>query len=305
MSTSQIAAGLRTPYDGSSKLFQIGIKPLDVADWIDVDDRLADYLAEKDRLLASYGDAVFAAEPGTGAAQAEVLALLAAHLPQHFPAIYRRTGSIIDIVPAARQVRLDASEPPLLTAARLVQEDLLLLRRDVSGWRLVAGSLSFPSSWSLREKLGRPLDEIHAPVPGFGSGTRNGQLIARMFDMARPETPMLRWNWSLYGDDRLFHPESADPRRRRFGGGDRAETVFLRVERQTLRRLGTSGDMLFTVRISVDPLADLERHPEAPRIAQALVDQLMALDADQLDYKGMTLERDRVVARLGEIISST
>src|SRR5690606_34221855 len=110
-----------------------------------------------------------------------------------------------------------------------------------------------------------------------------------------------RWNWSLYGDDRLFHPDSPGPGERRFGGGERAENVFLRVERQTLRKLPQSGAMLFTVRIFVDPIAELEAQPGAAAIATALIAQLQALDPDQLEYKGMTLERDRVIARLSEI----
>jgi hypothetical protein len=289
---------MHLPYDGSARLFQIGIRPLDPAGWIVVDDRLPEYLDEKDRLRAHRPDEVFLAEPGTESAQAEVLALLTAHLVEQFPALYQRSGDTM--VVAGRSISLNDT-PHLLTAARLVQEDLLLLRRDEAGWRLVAGSLSFPSSWSLREKFGRLLHDIHAPVPGFGMESRNAQLIARMFDKARPETPMLRWNWSLYGDDRLFHPDSAGPGTRRFGAGERAENVFLRVERQTLRKLPASGDMLFTVRIVLDPLAELEKLVDGPSIATALIDQLQALDAAQLDYKGLTLERDRVIARLSEI----
>ena len=41
-----------TPYDGSSKPFTIALKPLDVRDWMEVDDRLVDHLAEKDKLFA-------------------------------------------------------------------------------------------------------------------------------------------------------------------------------------------------------------------------------------------------------------
>jgi len=289
---------MSSAFDGSQKLFQIGVKPLADADWLIVDDRLTEYLAEKEHLLAARRAEVFAAEPDTGTEQAEVLALVADHLLTHNPELYRRSGDSINV--AGRRFPLHAPDP-LLTAARLVQEDLLLLRKGETGWRLVAGSLSFPSSWSLREKMGGVLAQVHAPVPGFGTGTRNDQLITRMFDNARPETPMLRWNWSLYGDARLFHPDSPGPGERRFGMGDRAENIFLRVERQTLRKLPQTGAMLFTVRIFVDPIAEIERHPEAPRIAAALLDQLSGLDPAQLDYKGMTLERDRVIARLEEI----
>ena len=41
-----------TPFDGSSKPFTIGLKPLDLATWLEVDDALEPYLAEKDRLYA-------------------------------------------------------------------------------------------------------------------------------------------------------------------------------------------------------------------------------------------------------------
>ncbi|HVX73012.1 MAG TPA: DUF3445 domain-containing protein [Devosia sp.] len=290
-----------TPYDGSSKLFRIGLGPLDPADWIDVDDRLGADLDEKQRLWRERPAEVFAAEADTAAAQAELLALLVAHLPVRFPGHYRRDGNAMHIAPA-RVAPLAGAAPPLWIAAQLVQEDLVLLRRNEAGWRLVAASLSFPSSWALADKFGRPMDEVHAPVPGFGGGTRNADLITRMFDNLRPEAPMLRWNWSLYGDDRLFHPETADAGARRFGAGERADPVFLRSERQTLRRLPASGDIVFTIRIAVDPLTALERHSRRREIATALIAQLEALSPAELAYKGLTIERGRLLARLGELL---
>jgi hypothetical protein len=302
--SSGMSSLLHTPYDGSSRLFQIGLKPLDPAEWIEVDEKLPAYLDEKERVSATHPDEVFVAEPGSLAGQGEVLDLLAGHLTERFPEAYRRVGDFIEIGPAGRRVALGGAAAPLQAAASLVQEDLVLLQSGEAGWRLAAGSLCFPSSWSLREKFGRPMHDVHRPVPGFGAGTRNAQLIERMFDNLRPQMPVIRWNWSVYGDDRLFHPESADPGALRFGAGERAENVFLRVERQTLRRLAVSRDIVFTIRIHVDPLAALERQPEAGRIAGSLIDQLEALDAAQLDYKGLTRERDRLVARLDEIALS-
>jgi hypothetical protein len=290
-----------TPYDGSSKLFRIGLAPLDPADWIDVDDRLGADLDEKQRLWRERPAEVLAAEAGTEAAQAELLALLLEHLPVRFPGRYRRDGDAMHIAPG-RRIPLADGNPPLWVAARLVQEHLVLVRRDAAGWRLVAASLSFPSSWALADKFGRPMDEVHAPVPGFGGGTRNADLITRMFDNLRPEAPMLRWNWSLYGDDRLFHPETADAGARRFGAGERADPVFLRSERQTLQRLPASGNIVFTIRIAVDPLTALERHSRRREIATALIAQLEALSPAELAYKGLSAERGRVLARLGELL---
>ncbi len=77
---SRQASPTHTPYDGSSKLFTIGLKPLDPADWIEVDGHLLPYLAEKRRLYAEIPDRVFVEEDGTRDAQREVLDLLGAHL---------------------------------------------------------------------------------------------------------------------------------------------------------------------------------------------------------------------------------
>ena len=77
-------------------LFQIGVKPLGDAPWLDVDDRLPAYLEEKARLAAAYPDEVFVAEAGTDAAQQEVLRLVADHVAAAYPAIYRRQGTEIE-----------------------------------------------------------------------------------------------------------------------------------------------------------------------------------------------------------------
>jgi hypothetical protein len=176
------------------------------------------------------------------------------------------------------------------------------MRRGEDGWRLAAGSLCFPSSWSLREKFGRPLHAIHAPVPGFGGGTRNADLISRMFDSLQG-LAVLRWNWSLQAGNDLYLPFShqervdrATSRPSKFSTDEIAAQAFVRVERQTLRKLPVSGDILFTIRIHLDPLSVLEKHPDRQRLASSFADQLAALDEAQLDYKGLTADRDRLVA---------
>jgi hypothetical protein len=173
------------------------------------------------------------------------------------------------------------------------------MRRDDTGWRLVAGHLCFPSSWRLHEKFGKALQEIHTPVPDFGHDTRNATIIERMFDNLRPEQPIIRWNWSLHADDALHHQHSIGQWR---FGDEKIDSLFFRLERQTLRKLPGSGDILFTIRIYLDPLEAMEQQPNAAELARALIGQLQAYTPSQLDYKGLTLERDRLIARLEEIV---
>ena len=295
-----------TPYDGSSKLFTIGLKPLDPADWIEVDGYLLPYLAEKRRLYAEIPDRVFVEENDTRDAQQEVLELLGAYLPERFPRTHRRTGVGIEVVGAADHPALPSgfADAPLVAASLLVQEDLILMRRDDNGWRLAAGSLCFPSSWSLLEKFGKPLQQIHEPVPGFGPGTRPAELINRMFDGLQGQA-VERFNWSIQAGNALYHPLSnvermdrATNRPTRFPDGDVNAHAFIRVERQTLRKLPSSRDILFTIRIHLDPLTVLAVHPDRAKLATSFAAQLEALDLAQLDYKGLTSDRDRLIERL-------
>ncbi len=293
-----------TPYDGTSKPFTIGLKPLEHSEWIEPGPDLEAQLDEKVRLYAEMPDKVFVEEPDTRTAQAEVLDLLLDHLPRRFPHIYRREAGAMLVGPGERRVPLDADQAPLRTASLIVAEDLILMRRGDDGWRLAAGSLCFPSSWSLVEKFGKPLQHIHAPVPGFGPGTRSADLINRMFDGLQGQA-VERYNWSIQAGSALYHPLSgqqridrATGRPTKFPDGDIDGRAFIRVERQTLRKLPVSKDILFTIRIHMDPLKVLERHPDRAALAESFAAQLEAMDEAQLDYKGLTADRDRLTKRL-------
>ena len=293
-----------TPYDDTSRPFTIGLKPLDLADWIEVDENYDAHLAEKRRLYATIPDLVFVEEPDTREAQQEVLAAITAHLGAEAERICPGPAERASVAAAlAGTDGVDDATPPLRRASLLVQEDLILMRRGDDGWRLAAGSLCFASSWSLVEKFGKPLDEIHRPVPGFAGGSRNAELINRMFD--KLHQPVIRYNWSVQAGADLYRPlsglqrdERARDRPSKFPNGDIDAHAFIRVERQTLRKLPVSGDILFTIRIFLDPLRVLARHPDRQRLAASFAAQLAALDESQLDYKGLTADRERLVELL-------
>ena len=293
-----------TPWDGSHKAFSIGLQQLDLRNWIEVDAALGGYLAEKEKLIGEIPQEVFQAEPGTSDAQAEALELLAEFLPRRFPETYRREGDIMHILPLARQITLSGTDaPPLLTAARLIQEDLVLMQRSQQGWRLAAASLCFPSSWSLQEKFSLPLQIVHRNVPGFGPESRNAGLIDRIFDNLQPEQPVWRANWSLYPDAELYHGR---PKSRRFaeGGDVPVENPFIRVEYQTLRKLLRTGEILFTIRIHVDPLRILSSHRDCTKLAERFRQSVLALDEAQLAYKGLVESRDALAERLARMAAS-
>ncbi|WEX76998.1 DUF3445 domain-containing protein [Sinorhizobium numidicum] len=285
-----------TPYDGSSKPFTIGLVQLEPDRWIEPDDDALDfYLSEKARLMQASRESIFMAQAGTDAAQRELLGALTEYLPRRYPGIYRREDAAMIV--NGRRVALDR-DAPLLAAGSLVQDDLAIMERKDGDWRLTAAYVAFPSSWSLAEKFGRPMHEIHAPVPGFEEGSRNAELITRMFDNLPPGRFVERFNWAINVDGALHLPKSKSE-------GIGAEAValsedgtFVRIERQTLRKMPETGAIVFTIRIYSDPLAVLRKRPDAATLARSFVNQLRELTTPQAAYKGLVSKREALVAAL-------
>ncbi|WP_193174930.1 heme-dependent oxidative N-demethylase family protein [Oricola nitratireducens] len=276
------------------RALSIGLSPLaDPARWLEPDDRLAAQLGEKERLIATYPKQVFMAEPDTLDAQREIDALLRAHLVAAFPQTYRAGGDAV-IVAGRRVERTSGDDRVLQNTARLVADDLVIMRKRADGWTLAAASLCFPTFWNLAEKFARPITAIHAPVPGFSEGTRNAVLVERIFDKLQVGQQVQRSNWSVHNDGELHHIE---PHGIPINCSDAATMarLFLRREYQTLTKLPASGDILFTIRVHTDPLEDIE---SVPGRCAALADRLMELDAEGLAYKGLTAGRDRLVGYL-------
>jgi hypothetical protein len=234
-----------------------GVLPLEGDDWLRVDEAFGAQMAERDRLLAEIPDQVHALLPQAFPAATElyrrVLARLAAGpgYTVHPDQVLRPDG-----VP----VPLDPSQP-LLTLGRLVQEDLCLLEAVGNEHVLTGANLCFPASWTLAQKIGRPLSGIHSPVPSYDEGiTRR---VQRMFDAIRPGQPLWRGNALLYDDPALFQPrQEGEPRPRP------VKKTYLRSERQCLLRLPETRAVVFTIHTYVLRRSDLPTEAEAAILAR-------------------------------------
>jgi hypothetical protein len=279
--------------DGPWRL-AMGIKALDPAEWIEVDERFAAQLAERRRLLGEHPADVLAGLPESAPGQRELLHLLLDHLPERFPEHYRRTDGRIENRTTGEGFEIAAWEhAPLELAGRLVQEDLCLMQRGEAGYRLVAAVLCFPAHWRLCDKLGRPLDAIHGPVPGFGA--RLAPTVDRFFQSIQVARPVWRVNWSLVDQPTLFLPPEHRGHPRPISAARAGSELWLRVERQTLRRLAGSGDVVFGIHTYVDPLEDAVGSPAA---AQALGARIREMPDDMARYKSIVPIREPLLAWL-------
>lgn len=233
-----------------------GVLPLEGDDWLRVDEAFAAQMVERDRLLAEMPDQVHALLPqGVPAAQelyGRVLARLATE-PGYV------VGPDAVLRPDGVTVPLDPLQP-LLTLGRLVQEDLCLLEAVGDEHVLTGANLCFPASWTLAQKIGRPLSAIHIPVPSYDDGiTRR---VQRMFDAIRPGQPLWRGNSLLYDDPTLFQPRPEGVHRPR-----PVEKTYLRSERQCLLRLPETRAVVFTIHTYVLLRSNLPPEAEAAILA--------------------------------------
>ena len=179
---------------------------------------------------------------------------------------------------------------PLARAALMVPDDLCILVPSGSGWRLVAACLCSPSYWRLEEKIGRPMAAIHAPVPGLERTL--GMRIARFLDHLPIGQVFLRRNWNVHRDAERFHPEPEDWDLPPDPAGCAA--LCIRSERQTLRKFD-DGALLFTIAVSVHPLAEIRAFPAA---VADLLQAIAAMSPDERNAFGYQHHGDALVTYL-------
>lgn len=288
------------PYASGKFQMAMGMVALDLKDWIDVDHSRATELTEKERLLSEKHEAVFADLPGSEAAQREVLMLLLDNLERCHPGLIAFDEGVVHVAETGKSYRLsDFGDHALDLAGRLVQEDLCLMTPGEAGYVLHAASLCFPGRWLLGEKLGRPMMGIHEPVSGYAE--KLGKPVDRFFTHLKADKPVSRLNWSILDDPALFQTSghSSTVQHRGITAENAGKCLWLRIERQTLRRLPQSGDILFTIRTFVDPLCALEGRPD---LAASLRGAIADMPEGMQRYKSLIPFREALDGYLGALM---
>jgi len=174
--------------------------------------------------------------------------------------------------------------------ARAVVDDLCLLDGDTLV--LVAGAVAHPNRWRLADKLGAPLLGVHGPVPGY-----RGRLAAQVERVLRSLTAgraLERRSWAVLDDPSLHQPLATTPMPTRADPG----RLWLRVERQVLRRLPATGAVVFAIRTRQWRLDELGAHPDQ---AVGLAASLRSTPDDLAAYKGVAGVRDALLVWLDRV----
>lgn len=277
-STPSVNAGYvaRIPHDeilpqvvGDAFRHRVGVKPLEVAKWFVTDADWEPTLAMKRALIADRRHEVVSFRDDCHDVAQEAAELVLAWVGKSTS----RSG-------------VDA----LVDAALAVPDDLTVLRSVATGdgeqLPFVAGVVCSPSRWRLADKIGHDMLAVHKPVALYAEHI--GAAVDTTLTRLSPDKPVWRSNWTLEDHPALFQPFS--PGRQLV---DHPSELWIRIERETLRRLPRTQGVLFTIRGFQEPLATyVQRGPEAVGALRELVVRLpdaVARYKSVYDYRAATL----------------
>jgi hypothetical protein len=183
-------------------------------------------------------------------------------------------------------------------AALALREDFAIVDATDGCIPWIAAAL--PSGWAPEHKVGQSFAAVHAPVAD------NELVVAASDHLLALVTGPHRWErfvWMVTPHPRLHaHPDHVDPQPWRLASGPAAPDRFdrdpieagawFRSERQTFIPLPDQRQALFTILVSVEPLAAAVATPHR---AARLRDALATMSPAVLEYRGLQQVRDALV----------
>ena len=255
---------------GDNFRHRLGTFPVEISNWLLRDAEFDLTVQLKEKLLATRRSEVVGLQPGGDEVAEEAAQLVSAWAGVEL---------------ASRGI--DA----LVEASLLVADDLAVLQpiksHDGSEQLLLnAAVVCCPSRWMLSEKMGHNMLAIHEPVAKYADHV--GAAVDTYFQRLTVEKPVWRSNWIVQDHPALFQPQ--------IPMGPLVKTpdeLWIRMERQTLRRLPKTGGILFTIRGYQQPLP--EYLSRSKQIAQNIRTMLERLPDDVAQYKSVLKYRPAIM----------
>ncbi|KAI0869444.1 hypothetical protein GGS24DRAFT_478738 [Hypoxylon argillaceum] len=257
------------------------MEEISTSELILMDDTFLDKITQRKELIERFPDSVLGAKPDAHAAVREIYSwLTSTYLPSRYPTMFQ----LIKEVGIPKSIRNLADgvvyplEPPesmveaLGNIGSMVDEDLLFMlpSPDGDGYMLSAFVNCFANGSSTRDRLHKKLRDIHGLVPGYKN--RLAKRVDQWFDNLEVGKIVKRSNWAITDDDRMFVPEGHVP----FANASEAKgnvdssKLYVRSERQTLRRLQHSGAIVFSLRTYIYPIETIKAAGYGPELVRAI-----------------------------------
>jgi dimethylamine monooxygenase subunit A len=299
------AKPLYRPYRWATADFQLGLRPMRPEAWILVGAEHADMMKQKRERLDRHPAFYYGSLPDSLPAQRELRQRVTAHLLADHPDTFERRGSRVLSRVTGQSIDLDDdSTEPLLQLSYLIEEDFMLLDQAQGSTRITAASNAYSSSGRLVAAVGHGMAWAHERVPQLTS--KLGPRIERVLGSIHANAPAERFNWQVTPLATVFFPHS-DPHAAnaaamhevlgelRHDPARAGDLLWIRVERQTLRRLPDSGAVAFSLHTYSDALSCLKQDKQSLQAILALLD---GYSEERWQYSEMDIVREPLMAWL-------
>ncbi|NVE94297.1 heme-dependent oxidative N-demethylase family protein [Altererythrobacter lutimaris] len=184
-------------------------------------------------------------------------------------------------VPGAELASMLGIEGGLMEAAKAHHEDMCLLTQTPGDdqYRLVGAAVAWPTDWHPKDKIGLPLRALHAPIAGYEEQLATG--VDRFMATLKAGAIYGRCNWFIAptGERKWIADKPPEQAFAHVTSDNAGESLFVRSERQTLRRLPEAGAILFGIGVYVTPYGELSQANQA--MLASAIENLLAGEGDR------------------------
>ncbi|KZT50557.1 hypothetical protein CALCODRAFT_559055 [Calocera cornea HHB12733] len=285
-------------------------QPMEIENWIEISSDYEWYLSEKKKVIESEGKKVLDSLPENDFACQELMETVVDWLPKRYPTLFDRLlrfeeersyDGIFNKITGERFEWLDGSAPSgceaLTIISRLTECDFLMAKeRDDGHVYFTGGLVAFPGFYLLSEKIDKPMSVVHAPVPQFNEKLLMS--VERTLKRMLPSAPFERSSWEIVDDLNFYwHNIALLPQGGKVGV-DPGE-LYLRIDRQTFRKLPKSRGIIFGVHPLVRKLSSLRQSPLLPALLHKIHTES---SRDLIVYKAAEAYEDALLPWLEQCI---
>lgn len=276
------------PFNGSKNRLRLGLSSIPASEWIQYENDYSQRTLEKKSLIGGQRDRVIQYIDNSQAAQHELLKEILSYIAKYQADLFTVNEGVV--ISHADDVEYELSsykDNPFELISYLAPDDFCLLDKQDTDYQLAAASVCNPTYWELSEKMGRPLKDVHAPIPNLED--KIGRMIRHFFANLKVDDYFLRSNWFLTSNPELplfldgYNQESDIES---LDVTNIEERLFLRTERQSFRKLKNTENIAFGIKIYVSPISIVKKHTA---IAEDLITAIKTMTIEQKQLLGIDL----------------
>ena len=284
---------MHLPFLSNPDVLHMGLNEVREESWLEIKS-LRNSFRNKIELLENFSHEILFENYEFQSANIKFFEALKTYLSTYYEDEYKFKNQSIDIYLDDFSSQINSSKKTdLELMSSLIPEDILILVPESENYILRSAAVFSPSNWDLKSKINKSLDIIHEPVPGYEKSlsTKVNSFLNRL-----PASRIFeRFNWSIYPSRKLFfHPRYPELI-------DETNELFLRVERQTFRKLNDSTAIMFTIGVHNYPLMEVLQIKGAP---ESLMSAIKVMPESIKTYKGLNVIENVIKDKIYNYLST-